>query len=170
MTLSHARPLLLALALVAGTAAASGTVYKWKDAVGGLHFSDTPPPAGATLISGPKAPVSQAVPAPQPDCRPDISAEECAEARAALQRDAEDIARETPPGDPAQRESDDRKVSELRAQECEQLRQIRSALEHRRSGKSTEILTDEERAALPASIAEVDSKIGDICRSAEAAP
>lgn len=41
-------PALLALVLVVGSAAASSTVYKWKDANGGLHFTDTPPPAGAT--------------------------------------------------------------------------------------------------------------------------
>jgi hypothetical protein len=160
--------LLLALILVTGATAAPGnTVYKWKDASGGLHFSDTPPPAGATLISGPKAAVPHASAESQPDCRADISADECVKARAALQRDAEDLARETPASDPARRESDDRRVVDLRAQECAHLRQTRAALERRRSGESNEILTDEERAAVPASIADVDSKIGETCKAVD---
>ena len=74
-------PALLALVTVVGSAAASSTVYKWKDANGGLHLTDTPPPAGATLISGPKVTRPTSGATPQPDCRTDISAEDCAQAR-----------------------------------------------------------------------------------------
>ena len=158
----RSRPLLLTLAVVAGSASGS-TVYKWKDASGGLHFSDTPPPANAILISGPKVPVPQAAPSSQSGCRADLSAEECAEVRAAMRRDAEGLADGTPSDDPARRESDEQKMTELRAQECEQLRQTRVLLEQRLNGKSSEILTDEERAAAPASIAEIDSRIGENC-------
>jgi len=149
MTPARLRLLLPVLAIATGAAFAAGsTVYKWKDAKGGLHFSDTPPPAGATLISGPKPPASQA----------DLN-----EAHQALRRDAADLARETPAADPAAREEADRKVAALLAQECAELRQTRTVLEKRRNGESTEILTDDERAALPASIAEADAKISSLC-------
>jgi hypothetical protein len=36
----------LALALAAGSARADGTVYKWTDAQGRVHYSDRPPPDG----------------------------------------------------------------------------------------------------------------------------
>ncbi len=158
--------LVLASALVMGVAGAAGnTVYKWKDASGGLHFSDTPPPAGATLISGPKAPVSQGSPA---DCRPDISAEDCARAQAALQRDADGLAQDLSASESASDENHDARLVELRAQECEHLRLTRVELERRQSGESSEILTDEERAALPASIAEIDSKISAACKPTDA--
>jgi hypothetical protein len=149
MTPASLRLLLPALVSATGAAfAAGGTVYKWKDAKGGLHFSDTPPPAGATLISGPRPPASQ---------------EASNEALQALQRDAAERASETPAVDPVAHAEADRKAAELRAQECEQLRLTRAALEKRRNGESTEILTEEERAALPASIAEVDGRIQTLC-------
>ena len=149
MTPARLRLLLPALAIATGVAfAAGGTVYKWKDAQGGLHFSDTPSPAGTTLISGPKPPASQA----------DLN-----EVHQALQRDAAELARETPAADPAAHAQAERKVAGLRAQECEELRLARAVLEKRRNGESTEILTNDERAALPASIAEVDSRIASLC-------
>lgn len=149
MTPASLRLLLPALAIATGAAFAAGsTVYKWKDAKGGLHFSDTPPPAGATLISGPRPPASQA----------DLN-----EAHQALQRDATDLAKETPAADPAAHAQAERKAAEQRAQECEELRLTRAVLEKRRNGESTEILTDEERAALPGSIAEVDGRIASLC-------
>jgi glutaredoxin len=41
----------LALLVVAGAAAAqSGQIYKWKDALGETHYSDTPPPQGAQTL------------------------------------------------------------------------------------------------------------------------
>jgi hypothetical protein len=149
MTPARLRLLLPTIAIATGAAfAAGGTVYKWKDAKGGLHFSDTPPPAGATLISGPRPPPSQAA---------------SSEALPALQRDAAELARETPASDPAAHAEAERKAAGLLAQECEQLRLTRAALEKRRTGESTEILTDDERGALPASIAEVDGKIQSLC-------
>ncbi|RYD16810.1 MAG: DUF4124 domain-containing protein [Lysobacteraceae bacterium] len=140
----------VAITFLSSAAFTSGaTVYQWKDASGGLHFSDTPPPADAILIRGP--------------ARPPAAQAASADANQALQRDAADLAQGMPAVDPAARAADERKAAELRTQECEQLRQAGAALERRRSGESTEILTDHERAALPASIAEIDSKIASIC-------
>jgi glutaredoxin len=41
------------LVLAAGAAAAQGQVYKWKDAAGVIHYSDTPPPAGQAKVLRP---------------------------------------------------------------------------------------------------------------------
>jgi glutaredoxin len=41
------------LVLAAGAAAAQGQVYKWKDAAGIIHYSDTPPPAGQAKVLRP---------------------------------------------------------------------------------------------------------------------
>ena len=131
--------------------AAGGTVYKWKDAQGGLHFSDTPPPPGATLISGPAG----------SNARP---AADTAQALEALQHDAADLARETPAMDPAAQAAADDRASALRAEECGMLRLEKTELERRRTGESKEILSDEERAALPASIAENAARIESTCR------
>lgn len=53
----------LALLVAAGAAAAKGQVYKWKDAKGEVHYSDTPPPPGAQALKTP----DQAQPDSQPD-------------------------------------------------------------------------------------------------------
>jgi len=42
-----------AFALVAATAAAQGQTYKWKDAAGVTHYSDTPPPKVAAQVLRP---------------------------------------------------------------------------------------------------------------------
>ena len=42
-----------ALALVFAAAAAQGQTYKWKDAAGVTHYSDTPPPKGAAQVLRP---------------------------------------------------------------------------------------------------------------------
>ena len=53
----------LAFALASIAPALMGTTYKWVDARGQVHFTDTPPPAGAAyeVIAGPHSP-----PAPPP--------------------------------------------------------------------------------------------------------
>ena len=157
-------PALLALVTVVGSAAASSTVYKWKDANGGLHFTDTPPPAGATLISGPKVTRPTSGATPQPDCRTDISAEDCAQARAALESDAETLGSEVKAEDPATDDAYVRRANQLRAEDCEMLRQGKAAIEKRMSGESTEILTDEERAAQPAQLADIGRRLSGNCQ------
>jgi hypothetical protein len=143
------RLLLPVLAIAASAAfAAGGTVYKWKDAKGGLHFSDTPPPAGAILISGPK---------------PAAAREGAVDAPPGIQRDAKTASDALPPGSAPAAAAGDPQVAAVRAQECELLRHVRIALERRRTGESTEILTDEERAALPADIAATDGRIATDC-------
>ena len=154
-------PALLALVTVVGSAAASSTVYKWN---GGLHFSDTPPPAGATLISGPKVTRPAASVPPQPDCRTDISAEDCAQARAALESDAETLGSEVKAEDPATDDAYVRRANQLRAEDCEMLRQGKAAIEKRMSGESTEILTDEERAAQPEQLADIERRLSGNCQ------
>jgi hypothetical protein len=160
---AHLLPLVLALA--AGAAVASGnTVYKWKDADGGLHFSDTPPPAGATLISGPAGAAPQIPPAmPVIDCGADVLPADCAQARESLGRDAEGLKQSRPPHDPAVHAHEDQKAASAMAHECDQLRQLQTALQQRQDGNSSEILTDEERAALPAAMADVRRKLAEIC-------
>lgn len=44
--LAPARLALLCTFLLAGSAAAAGGIYKWRDADGRIHFQDTPPPDG----------------------------------------------------------------------------------------------------------------------------
>ena len=163
MTILPMRLVLLAWLLLAGTATASD-VYKWKDADGGLHFTDTPPPPGATLISGPKITRPAASAPSQPDCRTDISAKDCARARVALERDAESLKAEMPPEDPAASDAHARRADELRRQDCEQLQQAKTAIEKRLNGESSEILTDEERAAQPEQLADIERRLRENCR------
>lgn len=42
--------LVLAMAMVAFAASAAAQLYRWKDEQGKVHFSDTPPPAGAREV------------------------------------------------------------------------------------------------------------------------
>ena len=70
-------PLVLALLLLAPMASAQ--VYKWTDARGTVHYSETPPPQGTTFKRitntgteqpGTSAPASSAAPSPAPAAAP----------------------------------------------------------------------------------------------------
>ncbi len=137
--------LLIVFAFVVPGVQAS-TVYQWKDAQGGMHFTDTPPPAGAVLIKGPKpkpgstpppAPVPAAVvaPEPAPAQAPTLSPEEAAYL-------AELEAR----------------VAKAKAKDCEELALAAEAGRRMLDGRSTEIISVEERAKLPAQIADIEAR------------
>ena len=169
MHVAHTRWLLSGLLLVASVATASGqVVYKWKDSGGNVHFTDTPPPPGVTLLKGPK-PASVAEPTSARDdkpmlrqpCRPDNSAAECDSARRSLQADLEDLERTYPQvqrnlkgtvsGDESKRQ-----LTANRASECSMSRNVIAKLHDRQTGRSTKILTVEDRAEIPAQIAEAE--------------
>lgn len=160
----HRIGVLLVLTLSFAAVASAATVYKWKDAQGNLHFSDTPPPPDATLISGPKAATAATAGVAQPECRTDISAEECAMARAALERDAKDLASDMPEIDANATAEADRNRAEILEQECQQLRTAKAALERIQNGESHEIHSAEELATVPASIAETEARIKELCQ------
>ncbi|MBU6469799.1 MAG: DUF4124 domain-containing protein [Gammaproteobacteria bacterium] len=61
MNLKHLLPVLMVPAVLAFSAAQAQQVYRWVDAQGNVHYSQTPPPAGAT-----KAKVIEVAP-PPPD-------------------------------------------------------------------------------------------------------
>ena len=163
----RARLFVLLLALISGAAFAAGQIYQWKDASGGIHFTDTPPPRGAALLKGPKtAEPSNAgaahAPVPDVQCRPDITPEQCAAAKAALQRDAQDIARSSSLDPPASTDSKtdaqwDQQHAAILARQCVDMRQQLAVLERRQNGGPHEIMTDAERvqmhAELPGQIA-----------------
>ncbi|MGN6528448.1 MAG: DUF4124 domain-containing protein [Burkholderiaceae bacterium] len=46
-----AMPLVAALLVLAAAGASAQNVYKWRDASGVMHISDTPPPAGAAQVT-----------------------------------------------------------------------------------------------------------------------
>lgn len=136
-------PLLMTLMFAVPCAHASN-VYQWKDAQGGMHFTDTPPPAGAVLIKSPKpkpgsAPATVPVPLPSPEPapapKPVLSAEEQA-------RMAELEAR----------------VAKAKARHCEDLALGAEAGRRVLDGRSTEIMSPEERASLPAQIADMEAR------------
>lgn len=169
--------LLSGLLLVATAAvAADNTIYKWRDSGDVVHYTDTPPPAGTTLLKGPKlAPAVETAssvddkPMLRAPCRPDITAAECEAARLALQPNLEDLERTTQ-GARTNRQRDvsdeeaNRRVAVLRAKECSDMRNVLVHLRDRQSGKSTEILTAEERASVPSQIVETEAAIASACR------
>lgn len=172
--------LLSGLLLVATTATAAGQViYKWKDSGGIVHYTDTPPPAGATLLNEPRSvPVFERATGSTPErddkpmlrepCRPDISAAECDAVRRSLQADLDDLARNYGEvgDDKKDAVSDDeanRRDAALRERECSESRNALGHLRDRQTGKSTEVLTAEERASVPAQIADVERAIASSC-------
>ena len=176
MPLLRIRWLLTALLLVACLATAAGqVVYKWKDSGGNVHFTDTVPPPGATLLKGPRpAPVAQSTtavddkPMLSEQCRPDVSAAECDAARRSLQVNLEDLERTAQQvrESSAGTVSDDkakRQAIASRANECSMWRDVLASLEDRQNDKNTERLTASARAALPAQIAEAERQIAGSC-------
>ena len=74
----------LALAVCAAPLSAASPVYKWKDARGVTHYSDSPPPTGAYREIAAPADKPAAPQAATPKGPPPISAD-CAQARLNLQ-------------------------------------------------------------------------------------
>lgn len=168
--------LLSGLLLVASVATAGGqVVYKWKDSGGSVHFTDTAPPPGATLLKGPRpAPVADPTteqgdkPMLRMPCRPDISAADCDAARRSLQADLEDLERTSQQvqGNGKGTVSNDeakRQVSSIRANECSMWRDVLASLEDRLSDTNTGRLTASARAAMPAQIADAKQRIASSC-------
>lgn len=162
--MQHRRPLAAFLLLLAVLPASAGnTVYSWKDAEGRLHFSDTPPPPGATLIRGP----APKPPAGENACPPDTPPADCRTARKALREDLDSLSTDTDAAN--RRASPDADAAKLVAKECADLRATRAALERRRDGRSSEILTDAERRAssreaIDRDIAQIDLRLVQLCR------
>lgn len=164
-----------ALLLLAGTSAALGqVVYQWKDATGNVHYTDTPPPTGATLLKGPK-PASVAArtgddkPMLRMKCRPDISAADCAAARRALQADLDDLKRtdaqeQSNAGETDSDAATKQQLTRIRADNCALWRNGLAALQRRQSGvKGGDRLTAEDRAAIPGQIEQAKQRIMHFC-------
>ncbi len=165
------------LLLVASASAAFGqVVYQWKDATGNMHYTDTPPPAGATLLKGPK-PAAAAGPAGDDKsmlrmkCRPDISAGDCAAARQASQAELDDLAStsQQEQGNASETDSDvasKQQFARIRADECSQSRIVLAALQRRQNDVDVDVgerLTAEDRVAMPRLIEEADQRIAHFC-------
>ena len=159
-----------------GAATAYGQeIYKWKDAGGAVHFTDTPPPPGATLLKGPKPspiPAQNAVvddkPTMRAPCRPDISPADCEAARRSLHADLDDVERSSQQMQKNSRReaSEDemrRRMAALRQKECSQWRYALGILQDRNNGKFTEILSEEELTDIPAQIAEAERQLANHC-------
>ncbi len=138
-------PLLMTLALAVPCAQAS-TVYQWKDAQGGMHFTDTPPPAGAVLIKGPK-PKPGSTPAPPP-----------AAAAVASPQPASAPASTLSPEEAAYLAELEARVAKAKAKDCEELALAAEAGRRVLDGRSTEIISADERARLPAQIADMEAR------------
>ncbi|MEO7050415.1 MAG: DUF4124 domain-containing protein [Rhodanobacter sp.] len=166
---------LLASMLAASLSAALGqVVYQWKDAAGSTHYTDTPPPSGATLLKGPKpvavrASAANNKPMLQTKCRPDISAADCAAARNALQADLEDLARSAPTaqGSAGGTESDATsklQLARMRADSCSESRAVLAVLQRRQNNVDVgEQLTVDDRASIPGQIEEAGQRIAHFC-------
>lgn len=167
--------LFVALLLMASASIALGqVVYPWKDATGTVHYTDTAPPPGATLLKGPKAaaaatPAGGDKPMLRMKCRPDISAADCAAARKALQADLEDLAHtvQQEQGNASTMDCGDasrQHLARIRADNCSQWRTVLALLQRRQSGVDVgERLTAEERAAVPTQVEEADQRIAHFC-------
>ena len=107
----------------------------------------------------------QAANAPAIDCRRDISAGDCAQANASLQQDAAALA--VPPAiapiadEPEQ--SADARAAALMAGECQLQQQVLDVLKQRERGEG-EMLSDEERAQIPAQIEHAQSYLDNNCK------
>jgi len=113
----------------------------------------------------PSVSLPQAAGAPAIDCRRDISAEDCAQANASLRQDA--AAPAMPPerapiaNEPEQGE--DARATALMAAECQQQQQVLEVLKRRQRGEG-DMLSDEERAQIPAQIEGVRSYLDNTCK------
>lgn len=168
--------LLAGFLLVLGAATAYGQqIYKWQDAGGAVHFTDTPPPPDATLLKGPKLPPGSAPNAavidkpmlPTP-CRPDTSPADCDAARRFLQAYLDDLERSSQQMQKdsrkeASEEEMRRRMAVSREKECSRWRYTLGILQDRNNGKFTETLTEEELADIPAQIAEAERQLANHC-------
>lgn len=162
MTRVRARLLVALLAIsLAAPALAAAPLYRWKDAGGIVHFSDTPPPASAIRLKA--STPSPSVVAPSPVCRSDISSADCAAATAALGIDAADIANSSPAGSSEESALDPR-IAELHARECAEQKAMLAALQRRKNDTSTEIMTASEEAGLPTQTADVERFLAASCK------
>lgn len=90
--------------------------------------------------------------APAIDCRPDISAGDCAQAKASLQQDASVLSAQAATAPvPVNPQGDDSRAATLMAAECQLQEQVLAALQRRQRGEG-DIITEEERAQVPAEI------------------
>lgn len=159
------RRIAVAALILAGTAtAAFGNVYQWKDAEGGIHLTDTPPPPGAVPVQAPKTapkPVRKArknevsaLRLPPSDCNPKLTRRQCDDYRAAAERDFRELAHDVrlrtakPDGKPAPSEQDrldtqhDAVIAEYKARECAERRAELSAARRRHAPRAGETPMD----------------------------
>ena len=174
MPIRHVRWFVLAVLLVASTTAlCDQVIYKWKDAAGSVHYSDTPPPPGATLIKGPKPARSAAQddadkPMMQLKCRPDISAADCDAARRSLQHDVDDLERTARQPNSAETAATskadmDKELADIRAKNCSESRTVLAVLQKRERGEGSDRLTAEDIAAIPGQIKDAEARIAHFC-------
>lgn len=103
--------------------------------------------------------------APAIDCRRDIAADECDQAQAALAQDAAALAAGSAvsPISGEQRQSDDERAAAIMAGECRLHQQSLGALKRMERGEG-DMLTDDERAQLPAEIQRVQAYLDTNCK------
>lgn len=137
----HGFPYLVVIALLALTAACSRSTAEPEP---GVH-SQTDTPAI--------------------DCRHDISTDECGQAQAALVQDADISAAESAaaPANGEQRQSDEDQAAAIMAGECRFQQQTLAVLKRRERGEG-EMLTDDERAQLPAEVQRVQAYLDTNCK------
>ena len=99
-----------------------------------------------------------------PGCRPDISASECAQAQAALERDAETLVADAKSLQDASSVpmTDHDAAAAIRAQDCAEQRRALLALQRMQRGEG-EQLSEEERAQLPEEISRIETRLAASC-------
>jgi hypothetical protein len=103
---------------------------------------------------------------PAIDCRRDISAEECSQAQAALAQDAVASAIESAATAPAGNEhlqDDYARAAAIMATECQFQQNVLAVLKRRERGEG-DMLTDDERAQVPAEIQRVQAYLDTNCK------
>lgn len=94
MGLARATGVILALSLMAAFAAEAGTVYRWTDAQGRVHFGDEPPPGSnrGERVSLPDSAAPRSAPSPR------VQRIRCRDFRTALValQDVDDVPRDDP--------------------------------------------------------------------------
>ncbi|MFC5742980.1 DUF4124 domain-containing protein [Dyella tabacisoli] len=143
------------------TSEAGQTFYRWKDASGATHYTDTPPPPGAKQLPI-GLPTREDIAS---NCSPKLTAEQCARYSASLKRDIDNMQREnaTPEMQKLLREQreaaagDAKRLQALKAQECDQKRVLLTRLQQRKENLPNQMRTDPSISGM--SQAELEAQI-----------
>lgn len=164
--------LLVGIALLAASmqAAAGSDIYQWKDADGKVHFTDTPPPPGATALQTVRDPSSNTgtMPGNRPptreafakelskDCSPKLDAKTCAEWSDAIARDFLELGEELSSPEAKQERLRDRRAV------CTTVRPMLERAQRRQRGEEP-VGTPADRDELAATIAFLERDVAEYC-------